>query len=295
VFGPAGDGGYYLVGLSDRRHAAIFTGIPWSTADVLSASIAAARIAGIEPALLTPLQDVDEPPDLPAAATALDQSDSVSVIIPALDESINLARLLPMLNAAAPHEIIIADGGSTDETAAVAAAHGVYYLLTPRGRAAQMNAAANIADSEFLLFLHADTEPPANYVEIIRRTLRPAGVAAGAFTFRLREPIAGRGLIERGVALRCRTRTLPYGDQGLFLRRSLFHAIGGFPDWPILEDVELVRRLRRRGKVITVPEAALTSSRRWQQGGVVRTFLRHQLILAGHALGISPQRLAKWR
>jgi rSAM/selenodomain-associated transferase 2/rSAM/selenodomain-associated transferase 1 len=295
VFGPADDGGYYLVGLRERTHAAIFGGIPWSTADVLSASIAAARSAGIEPALLATLPDVDEPPDLPAAATALDQSDRVSVIIPALDESANLARMLPLLRAAAPHEIIVADGGSTDETTAVAACNDVRLLQTPRGRATQLNAAARVASGEYLLFLHADTEPPANYVEIIQRTLRPAGVAAGAFTFRLREPVMGRRLIERGVAFRCRTRGLPYGDQGLFLRRSIFAALGGFPDWPILEDVALVRRLRQIGRIIIAAEPARTSSRRWQQRGVLRTLLRHQLILAGYAVGVSPQRLVKWR
>jgi rSAM/selenodomain-associated transferase 2/rSAM/selenodomain-associated transferase 1 len=295
VFGPAGDGGYYLIGVSDRKHLAVFDGIAWSTPQVLAASLNAARAIGVEPALLDTLPDVDEPPDLPAAMEALAQCGRVSVIIPALNEAAHLARLLRALNAAAPHEIIVADGGSTDATAAAAAGYGARHLLTPRGRAAQMNAAAHIASGEFLLFLHADTEPPDDCCEIIRRTLRPAGLAAGAFSFRLREPVAGRRLIERGVALRCRLCSLPYGDQGLFLRRSLFRALAGFPDIPILEDLAFVRRLRRIGKVVTVPEPALTSSRRWQQRGLVRTFLRHQLILTGYALGVSPQRLAKWR
>lgn len=158
-----------------------------------------------------------------------------------------------------------------------------------------MNAAAREASGEYLLFLHADTEPPANYVEIIQRTLRPPGIAAGAFAFRLREHVPGRRLIERCVAFRSRTRGLPYGDQGLFLRHSIFTALGGFPDWPVLEDVALVRRLRQIGKIITAAEPALTSSRRWQQRGVLRTFLRHQLILAGYAVGVSPQRLVQWR
>lgn len=242
-----------------------------------------------------PLPDVDEPPDLPAAVTAFEKSERLSVIIPALNEASNLARLLPILKAAAPHEIIIADGGSTDETAAIAAAHSVRHLLTPRGRAVQMNAAARAASGEFLLFLHADTDPPERFVEVVRRTLLLPGTAAGAFAFRLREHVIGRRFIEHCVAFRCRTRSLPYGDQGLFLRRSLFAALGGFPEWPILEDVELVRRLRRMGSIVTTPEAAMTSSRRWQKGGVLRTLLRHQLILAGSALSVSPERLAGWR
>ncbi len=295
VFGPAADGGYYLVGLDDPALVTIFEKIPWSTSGVLTASVNAARDAGLEPALLATLPDVDEPHDLPDALSVLDAAERVSVIIPALNEAANLRRLLPGLKAAAPWEIIIADGGSTDDTVAVAAAQGVRHLLTPHGRAAQMNAAAREATGEFILFLHADTEPPVNFCEVIRRTLQEPATAAGAFTFRLREPVRGRTLIEKGVAWRCRRRSLPYGDQGLFLRRSLFTAVGGFPDWPILEDVELVRRLRAMGNIVTAPEAALTSSRRWKNGGTLRTFLRHQMILAGYAMGIPPQRLAEWR
>jgi rSAM/selenodomain-associated transferase 2/rSAM/selenodomain-associated transferase 1 len=295
VFGPAGDGGYYLVALTHASQVSLFDNIPWSTAAVLAASCDAARAAGHEPALLATLPDVDEPADLPAAETALHAAETVSVIIPALNEAANLARLLPALNAAAPHEIIIADGGSTDETAAVTARFGARHVRTAKGRGAQMNAAAAIATGEFLLFLHADTDPPAAFPDIIRKTLMIPGTAAGAFTFRLREPFRGGGLIEKGVALRCLTRSLPYGDQGLFLRRSLFSALHGFPEYPILEDVAFVRRLRALGRIVTTPEAALTSSRRWQQRGMLSTFLRHQLILAGYAFGISPQRLAGWR
>ncbi|MES2470002.1 MAG: TIGR04283 family arsenosugar biosynthesis glycosyltransferase [Verrucomicrobiota bacterium] len=295
VFGPAGDGGYYLVALTHPSQVSLFENIPWSTAAVLSASCDAARAMGHEPALLATLPDVDEPADLPAAEAALHAAGTVSVIIPALNEAANLARLLPALNAAAPHEIIIADGGSTDETAAVAARFGARHVRTAKGRGAQMNAAAATATGEFLLFLHADTDPPAAFPDIIRKTLMSPGTAAGAFTFRLREPFRGAGQIEKGVALRCRIRSLPYGDQGLFLRRSLFSALQGFPEWPILEDVAFVRRLRGHGRIVTTPEAALTSSRRWQQRGVLCTFLRHQLILAGYVFGISPQRLAGWR
>ena len=122
------------------------------------------------------------------------------------------------------------------------------------------------------------------------------GVAAGAFRFALlREPVPFQPLIEVLTRLRNSLFTLPFGDQGLFLRRSVFEALGGFPDWPILEDVELVKRLRRTGRVIITPEAARTSARRWQQGGVLRTWARHQLILTGYALGISPHRLTRLR
>ncbi len=295
VFGPAGDGGYYLVALTHPSQISIFENIPWSTGEVLSASRDAARAMGHEPALLATLPDVDEPADLPAAGAALQAAGTISVIIPAFNEAANLARLLPALNAAAVHEIIVADGGSTDETAVICADSGARFVRTVKGRGAQMNAAAATATGEFLLFLHADTDPPSAFPDIIKKTLMAPGTAAGSFAFRLREPFAGRSMVEALVSLRCRWTNLPYGDQGLFLRRALFSAVGGYPEWPILEDVAFVRRLRGIGGVSTAREAAFTSSRRWQTCGVLRTFLRHQWILAGYALGVSPERLSGWR
>ena len=295
VFGPARDGGYYLVALTHPSQVSLFDNIPWSTAAVLSASCDAARASGHEPALLATLPDVDEPADLPAAEAALHAAGTVSVIIPAFNEAANLARRLPSLLADGPHEIIIADGGSTDETAAVAARFGVRHVRTAKGRGVQMNAAAVTATGEFLLFLHADTDPPEAFPEIVRKTLMVPGTGAAAFGFRLREPFTGRSLVEAFVSLRCRWSCLPYGDQGLFQRRRLFIASGGYPEWPILEDVAFVRRLRGIGRVRTTKEAAFTSSRRWQTCGVLRTFLRHQLILTGYVLGVSPERLAGWR
>ncbi len=294
VFGPAVDGGYYLIGLS-RPMPELFRAMTWSTDQVLAESLARAREQGVEPALLSMLPDVDVPADLPAGAQALTQGSTVSVIIPTLNEAENLARLLPLVRSAQPLEILLADGGSTDATAAMAAAHGARFIASERGRARQMNAAAREARGEYLLFLHADTDPPENFCDLIRHHLQGAGTAAGAFRFALREPIRGGGLIERLVALRCATRHSPYGDQGLFLRRSLFLAMGGFPDWPILEDVKLVHELRDLGRIAITQEAGPTSARRWQQQGVLRTFLQHQRILLGYALGVPVARLARWR
>jgi hypothetical protein len=117
-------------------------------------------------------------------------------------------------------------------------------------------------------------------------------VSAGAFRFLLREPVLGSALIEWGVALRCALLQLPYGDQGLFVRRALFQSLGGFCNWPILEDLEIVRRLRALGRIVITSEPAFTSSRRWRDGGVIRTFLRHQRILLAYFLGSKPEPLA---
>ena len=294
VLGPAHDGGYYLIGMSGP-HPGLFENIPWSTGGVFAATQQRASAAGLSVGFLPLLADVDEPADVALAETALEQGRSVTVILPVLNEAPALQTLLPALQAAKPQQIIIVDGGSTDSTTAAAAQHGVELLHAPQGRARQMNQAAKQARGESLLFLHADTLPPPDYVRVITRHLAMPGVAAGAFRFALREPMPLKPLIEGLTRLRNSLFTLPFGDQGLFLRRSVFEALGGFPDWPILEDVELVKRLRRTGRVIITPETAPTSARRWQQGGVLRTWARHQLILTGYALGISPHRLTRLR
>lgn len=290
---PVSDGGYALIGMNQPQPC-VFQEIPWSTASVTEATLQQAQRHGLTSALLQPLYDVDEPADLPQAEAALAKGGTLSVIIPAINEAAALDSLLPMLQQTEPHEILIADGGSTDGTPEVATRHGTRVIHSPRGRALQMNHAAQTASGEFLLFLHADTTPPPEYARIIMRTLVP-GVAAGAFRFELSERIRLGGIIERLTRLRGSLLELPYGDQGLFLRRSVFQALGGFREWPILEDVDLVKRLRRLGRVRITPEAASTSARRWQQSGVLRAFWRHQLILAGHRLGVPPERLVRWR
>lgn len=290
---PVHDGGYALIGLRQPQQG-VFQNIPWSTKQVTEATLQQASRLGLHTALLEPLQDVDEPTDLPHAEFALAQGRTLSVIVPVLNEATALESLLPVLQAAAPHETLVADGGSTDTTAAVVQRHGARLITAPRGRARQMNAAATVARGESMLFLHADTLPPADFPQLIARTLSP-GIAGGAFRFALRESIPGGRWIETLTRLRGSLLSLPYGDQGLFLRRSLFEALGGFADWPLLEDVDLVQRLRRLGRLRITPATAPTSARRWQSGGVLRTFLRHQLILTGHRLGVPPAKLAEWR
>ena len=291
TFGPASDGGYYLVGLR-KATPEIFSNIPWGTGEVRAVSLQRARQAGCEPTLLAQLHDVDEPPDLPDALAALDESRRVSVIIPTWNEAENLAHLLPRLTAARPHEILVADGDSSDDSAMVADSLGAKVVRAARGRARQMNAAASVATGEFLLFLHADTDPPDHFPALVAAALEQPTIAAGAFRFALREPVFGGSLIEKGVALRCAMRQLPYGDQGLFVRRALFAALGGFPDLPMLEDLEMVRRLRALGRIVITREAARTSSRRWREAGIVRTFLRHQAALIAYFLGAKPKRPA---
>jgi hypothetical protein len=293
VFGPAQDGGYYLVGLS-RPRPELFTGIAWGEATVLRDSAARARQLGLDPELLSTLPDVDRPEDLPWWEETRREASTLAVIIPTLNEAANLRDTLERVTREQPEEVLVADGGSTDGTLEIARQCGARVLQTPCGRARQMNAAAAAATAELLLFLHADTWPPEGYAKIIRARLSRATVAAGAFRFALREPVPARRFLEGLVAARCRWLRNPFGDQGLFVRRPLFEAIGGFADWPILEDLDVIQRLRRHGAIALASERALTSSRRWLQHGVWQTFAVNQLVVLGYHGGVSRERLARF-
>jgi GT2 family glycosyltransferase len=155
-----------------------------------------------------------------------------------------------------------------------------------------MNVGAARAEGGSLLFLHADTLLPPDWTEVVVQTLRIGRVTAGAFRFRIAEKFRGRSLVEWITGFRSCWLQRPYGDQGLFLTRALFEEMGGFADMPIMEDYEFVARLRRRGRIVTVSEAAFTSGRRWQRLGVIRTTLRNQWMLAGYHLGVTTRKLA---
>jgi len=295
VFGPARDGGYYLVGLT-QPVPQLFRDVHWSTGTVLTESIFISRQAGFEPTLLAPLSDLDVPGDLYAWKQITDAENAglsyISVIIPALNEAQYITATLQSVQRGQPHEILVVDGGSTDDTVTLARAAGARVIHSRPGRARQMNAGAAQAAGNALVFLHADTLLPADYPEVVGGTLHEPAVAAGAFRFQMGEKLAGQWLIEWTANLRSRWRQSPYGDQALFLRRSLFEEIGGFAALPIMEDCEIVRRLRKRGRVVTAAAAAITSGRRWRQLGLFRTTLINQLVILGHLCGVSPDRLA---
>src|SRR5439155_22157306 len=193
----------------------------------------------------------------------------------------------------APEDIIVVDGGSTDATARLVTEAGATVLRSKPGRARQMNAGAARAGGLALLFLHADTLLPPNWLAVVSRDLGQDGVAAGSFGFRIAGDFPAKSIVEWAVGFRSRRLQRPYGDQGLFLRRSLFEELGGFADLPIMEDYEMVRRLRRRGRIVTVRKAAFTSSRRWKQLGLFRTTLINRLIIIGYCFGLSPSRLLR--
>lgn len=297
VFGPATDGGYYLIGLT-KLVPELFQRIAWGTETVLAQSLEILARNDSKPALLQPLDDLDRPEDLAAWKRLVESDDNdlsrVSVIIPALNEAANIATTLECVRKSSPHEIIVVDGGSADETSIVAKNYGATVIHSKPARARQMNAGAAQATGNVLLFLHADTLLPDNWTRVVTDTLKAPGVAAGSFGFRVAESFPGRRLVEWTTNLRSRWFQNPYGDQTQFLRQATFEELGGFADLPIMEDYELNQRLRKLGRVVTAEAAAITSGRRWKRLGVVRTTLTNKMMIAGFCLGVSPHKLARF-
>lgn len=225
------------------------------------------------------------------------QGERLSVIIPTLNEATHLPATLATVlvdNPATRVEVIVVDGGSQDATVAIAQAAGAQVISSPPGRCHQLNAGVAAATGHWLLFLHADTRLPPAYAAHLRQTLAQPGVVAGAFELAIDGPGQGLRWVEWGVRQRSRWLQQPYGDQGLFMARATFNAVGGFPTLPILEDLELVKALQRHGRIAIAPAAVVTSSRRWRRLGVARTTAINQGILLGHLLGIDPRTLAQW-
>jgi rSAM/selenodomain-associated transferase 2 len=162
------------------------------------------------------------------------------------------------------------------------------------GRARQLAAGARAADADALLFLHADTLLPAGWAEAVGGALADPRVAGGAFAFRFAERSLALALVEWGVRLRLALARLPYGDQAIFVRRSVLDAIGGVPQAPLMEDLDLVRAIQRAGRLALLREPAVTSARRYLERGVFRTAVRNFVALLGWALGVDRARIAAW-
>ncbi len=303
VFGPASDGGFTLHGMTARAFRRgtphLDPGMPWGTERVLAEALGRLRDRGRPAALLPTLFDVDRPGDLAAAFEHLCRGPGrpwLTVVLPARNEAELLSTTIASL-ALGSHpgvEAVLVDGASRDRTREIAAASGLRVLAGEPPRAWQMNAGAALATGDVLLFLHADTRPPPDYPAIVRRVLDRPGSAAGAFRLGIDAPARSLRIIERGAAWRSRRFGLPYGDQGLFLRREVFWEEGAFPPLALFEDFAFLRRLRRRGRIALAPAAVATSARRWLRLGVVRTWLINQLLVAAFLAGVPPRRLAAW-
>ncbi|HET9639912.1 MAG TPA: TIGR04283 family arsenosugar biosynthesis glycosyltransferase [Allosphingosinicella sp.] len=214
----------------------------------------------------------------------------LSVVVPTLNAAATLGACLAALREA--DELIVVDGGSTDATAALAERFGARLVHSARGRGVQLAAGAAAAKGDWLLFLHADTLLAPGWRGAVERHRARSPDKAACFTFRLDAGEWRARLIEAGVALRVRLLGLPYGDQGLLVPRRLYEAAGGYRPLPLMEDVDLVRRIGA-GRIGRLGVEAVTSAERWRSGGWFRRSGRNLLCLALYRCGMSADRLAR--
>ncbi|MDB9378275.1 TIGR04283 family arsenosugar biosynthesis glycosyltransferase [Nodularia sphaerocarpa] len=191
-------------------------------------------------------------------------------------------------------ELIVVDGGSQDDTVSIAQSLDVKVITSTPGRAAQMNAGARAASGDILLFLHADTRLPFGFDSMVRSALQQPKTIAGAFSLRIDADHWTLRWVEKGVNWRSHFWQMPYGDQAIFLTTEIFQKIGNFPDLPIMEDFELIRRLKRTGNITIIPVPVVTSARRWLKKGVFHTTLINQIVITAYFLGVSPERIRRW-
>jgi len=222
----------------------------------------------------------------------------LSVVIPSLDAAAELPRCLAALDEGRAQglvgEVVIADGGSSDETAVLARAAGAKCIIGPKGRGRQLRQGAAAAGSEWLMFLHADTVLAEGWAEEARAFIAdPANAErAAVFRFALDDAAAASRRLERLVALRCRWLGLAYGDQGLLISRAFYRRLGGFRDLPLMEDVELARRIgRRRLHLLQTP--AITSAVRYRRSGYLARGTRNLLCLTLYSLGVPARAVAR--
>ncbi len=215
----------------------------------------------------------------------------LAVVIPTLNEELELPATLPRALATGD-EVCVSDGGSNDATIDIARSLGARVVTGPPGRGAQLNRGAHATESQVLLFLHADTRLPEGAAGLVRGAIADGAVGGG---FRIRydpEP----GLLRYGLRLstmRNRLTGCPPGDQAQFVRRDAFVALGGFRDWPILEDLDFIRRLKRFGRLRIIDDPVVTSARRFLKQGTVRICVTNYLIWGLYLAGVSPHKLAR--
>lgn len=218
----------------------------------------------------------------------------LSVIIPCLNEGRLLPGFLEQLQAvrSAGHEVIVVDGGSTDDSRMLVAPLVDRVLHSEPGRAVQMNAGASVSTGDVLWFLHADTLLPEACHEMLQTVFRDPSNCWGRFDIKLDGSRSLYRIIERTMNLRSRLTGIATGDQGMFMRRSAYLAAGGFPEIPLMEDVAMSRNLRKQGKPAVLKAALTTSSRRWEEFGIVRTILLMWALRLAYYFGVSPERLS---
>ncbi len=314
VIGPSFDGGYYLIGFSNKSFSSgAFDGMKWGTDTVFKKTMQHLQEAGIPVHVLPPWRDIDRPEDIAALIKDNEKTDfpgsktmtwllmrpRFSIIVPVLNEesAINPAieHIGSLQGESESAEIIVVDGDPEGKTIGAIRDTNVITAIGKKGRGNQMNRGAALAKGDILVFLHADTRLPLNALTLIDSAFSDPAFVAGAFDLAIASGRPVFRLIEKTASFRSRLTRIPYGDQALFFRRDSFNAIGGFADISIMEDVEIMRRIKKRGdRIVFIDQPVTTSARRWETEGVMYCTLRNWLLISLYLSGVSPERLARW-
>ncbi len=223
----------------------------------------------------------------------------ISIIIPVFQEEKTICETLDTLKRLADDaaaEIIVVDGDPQKTTIRGISGHpAIKTLSAPKGRGRQMNAGANIAQGEILLFLHADTRLPQGALARIRQAVKDRNIAAGAFELGIDAPGPAFRIIERMASWRSRLTRIPYGDQAIFIKHPLFRELGGYRPLSIMEDINLMQRIKESGsKIEIIRQKVHTSARRWEKEGVLACTLRNWVLSSAYYLGVPPEKLKRY-
>jgi rSAM/selenodomain-associated transferase 2 len=228
----------------------------------------------------------------------MDRLPAISLIIPVLNEAKNISEIIQHIRALDSErfvEIIVVDGDPQGSTINSIKNEDVRTAISQKGRARQMNRGAALATGDILLFLHADTYLPLNAFFLIRAAMNDKAVVGGAFDLGFISQRRVFRITERYAFLRTRLTKIPFGDQAIFIRHEFFNKIGGYRDLPIMEDVDLMKRIRMRGdRICIIHEKVRTSARRYEREGIVYATIRNWMLQLLTALGVSPERLIRW-
>lgn len=224
---------------------------------------------------------------------------AISVIIPTLNEESTLPQTLACLAASGVNEVVIVDGGSTDGTILIAqdfcrTAPNAQVVTAPAGRSRQMNAGAKASRGDILLFLHADTRLPADTQPLIESVLTDRSLVGGRFDVDFDTHSPWGTVISTFMNWRSRLSRIATGDQAIFVHRHIFDRLGGFADIPLMEDIDFSRRLKRTGPTVALHQTVLTSFRRWEQQGPLRTIGLMWTLRFLYWIGVNPSRLDRW-
>jgi hypothetical protein len=292
VLGPAADGGFYLIGIGEPCTAP-FRFEKWGSADICSRTAGEFSNSGFHVEFVSERKDVDRPEDLAGLDGSFLFHSALSVIVPTLGPPAKHAAFLNSLQDSLwpGDEILLIEGAEKDEISVDAYSDALTCVKCLKGRGIQQNAGAKLAKGNLLFFLHDDTTPPPNFPYLIRRECQDGRVAMGCFRLEFFPSNRLLDLIARWATWRAAVFRLPYGDQGLFCRREIFESAGGFGRKYLFEDVDLVRRCRKYGKLVILPERIRTSSDRFTRKGILAASVQNHMIMMLDRLGVDEKLL----